>query len=261
MQTIGEKLEEARKSRGIKIREAAQATKIREDFLIGFESNSIDLISLPYIYVRSFMKNYCDYLKLDRDKMLLEFDAMHANTSKPQSREAYAKPDATDYLEKDTLPDLEEQKPRSSSRKKLRKLSLDSALSYKIPLIVVGFVILVGLGYLLIRAISPGESSGEAGAAGAFSGDDSAAHHVAAGSDNLKKEAFKLIATGDVFVTITQLLGNKRLYSGSLAKGEEVSLSKSGQVRIIFDEGKNLMIEKDGERTGIDRGGNGRLAL
>ena len=33
MQTIGERLEEARKKRGLSLREAAEATKIRGDYL------------------------------------------------------------------------------------------------------------------------------------------------------------------------------------------------------------------------------------
>ena len=49
MQTIGERLEDARKRKGISIREAAEATKIRGDYLQRFESNQFDL-SLADIY-------------------------------------------------------------------------------------------------------------------------------------------------------------------------------------------------------------------
>jgi len=51
MQTIGERLEEARKRKGISIREASEATKIRSEYLHKFESNSLD-INLPEIYIR-----------------------------------------------------------------------------------------------------------------------------------------------------------------------------------------------------------------
>ena len=51
MQTIGERLEEARKRKGISIREAAEATKIRGDYLQKFESNQFDL-NLAEIYVQ-----------------------------------------------------------------------------------------------------------------------------------------------------------------------------------------------------------------
>ena len=57
MQTIGERLEEARKRKGVSIREAADATKIRGDYLQKFESNQFD-IGLTEIYVRGFLRNY-----------------------------------------------------------------------------------------------------------------------------------------------------------------------------------------------------------
>ena len=43
MQTIGERLEDARKKKGISIREAADATKIRGDYLQKFEGNHFDI--------------------------------------------------------------------------------------------------------------------------------------------------------------------------------------------------------------------------
>ena len=42
MQSIGERLEEARKRKGISLREAAEATKIRSDFLGYIEQNKMD---------------------------------------------------------------------------------------------------------------------------------------------------------------------------------------------------------------------------
>ena len=53
MQSIGERLEEARKKKGISIREAADATKIRGDFLDCFEKDKFD-IGIPDIYVSGF---------------------------------------------------------------------------------------------------------------------------------------------------------------------------------------------------------------
>lgn len=71
---IGERLEEARKRKGVSIREAAEATKIRGDFLLAMEDNSFD-ISLPQIYIRGFLKNYARFLKLDPVKILTDYDA------------------------------------------------------------------------------------------------------------------------------------------------------------------------------------------
>ncbi|MCU0792473.1 MAG: helix-turn-helix domain-containing protein [Opitutaceae bacterium] len=75
MQTIGDRLEEARKRKGISIREAAEATKIRGDYLHKFESSQFD-IKLPEIYVRGFLRIYANYLKLPGDKIVNDYLAL-----------------------------------------------------------------------------------------------------------------------------------------------------------------------------------------
>ena len=75
MQTIGERLEEARKRKGISIREAAEATKVRGDYLHKYESNQFD-IKLPEIYVRGFLRIYANYLKLPADKIVADYLAL-----------------------------------------------------------------------------------------------------------------------------------------------------------------------------------------
>jgi cytoskeleton protein RodZ len=75
MQTIGERLEEARKRKGVSIREASEATKIRGEYLHKFESNQFDL-RLPEIYVRGFLKTYASFLKLPSDKLVADYKAL-----------------------------------------------------------------------------------------------------------------------------------------------------------------------------------------
>ncbi len=75
MQTIGERLEEARKRKGISIREAAEATKIRGDYLHKFESNQFD-IKLPDIYIRGFLRIYASFLKLPPEKINADYLAL-----------------------------------------------------------------------------------------------------------------------------------------------------------------------------------------
>ena len=81
MQSIGERLEEARKRKGISLREAAEATKIRSDFLGYIEQNKMDF-SLPEIYKRGFLKNYARYLKLDYDKIMTDYNAQELSKSR-----------------------------------------------------------------------------------------------------------------------------------------------------------------------------------
>lgn len=81
MQTIGERLEEARKRKGVSIREASESTKIRGEYLHKFESNQFDL-RLPEIYIRGFLKTYASFLKLPADKMVADYKALGLSEAK-----------------------------------------------------------------------------------------------------------------------------------------------------------------------------------
>ncbi|TAG33088.1 MAG: XRE family transcriptional regulator [Verrucomicrobia bacterium] len=86
MQTIGERLEEARKRKGISIREAAEATKVRGDYLHKFESNQFD-IKLPEIYVKGFLRIYGNFLKLPAEKLVSDYLALGLGEGgRPQGR-------------------------------------------------------------------------------------------------------------------------------------------------------------------------------
>jgi transcriptional regulator with XRE-family HTH domain len=93
MQTIGERLEEARKRKGISIREAAEATKIRGDYLQKFESNQFDL-NLAEIYVRGFLRSYAQFLKLPAEKLVNDLNGLGLDARpKTPSREMYGRMD------------------------------------------------------------------------------------------------------------------------------------------------------------------------
>ena len=94
MQTIGERLEEARKKKGISIREAAEATKIRGEFLQNFEGNHFD-IGLTEIYTRGFLRTYSNYLQLPADRILNDYAALGRGDAKPRqpAREVYGRMD------------------------------------------------------------------------------------------------------------------------------------------------------------------------
>ena len=96
MQSIGERLEEARKKKGISIREAAEATKIRGDYLSQFENNRFD-INLTEIYVRGFLRSYANYLKLSGDKILNDYASLGRGDARPRqpSREIYGRMDVS----------------------------------------------------------------------------------------------------------------------------------------------------------------------
>ena len=93
MQNIGEKIEEARKRKGISIREASEATKIRSDFLSNIEKNIYEY-DLPEIYKKGFIKNYARYLKLDPDQILSQYQEQlieHSLNKKKGNSELFGK--------------------------------------------------------------------------------------------------------------------------------------------------------------------------
>jgi len=97
MQTIGERLEDARKRKGISIREAAEATKIRGDYLQRFEGNQFDL-GLAEIYVKGFLRSYSHFLNLPADRIINDFNALglgSAGRARTPSREVYGRMDLT----------------------------------------------------------------------------------------------------------------------------------------------------------------------
>jgi len=94
MQTIGERLEDARKKKGISIREAADLTKIRGEYLQKFEGNQFDL-GLSEIYVRGFLRNYAHFLHVPAERLLNDYGALARKDGRPRgpSREVYGRMD------------------------------------------------------------------------------------------------------------------------------------------------------------------------
>ena len=70
---VGQKLEEARKSKGVSLREVSESTKIRGDYLSAIESGNY-AISLPEVYLRGFVRLYSKFLGLDQDAMVSELN-------------------------------------------------------------------------------------------------------------------------------------------------------------------------------------------
>ena len=75
MQTLGERLQEARQRLGVTLREAAEFTKIRTDYLQSMEANQFESIPLADVYKRGFVKVYAKYLRLDDEKAGADEDA------------------------------------------------------------------------------------------------------------------------------------------------------------------------------------------
>src|SRR3954464_659740 len=152
MQTIGERLEEARKRKGVSIREAAETTKIRGDYLQKFEANSFD-VDLPPLYVRGFLRSYARYLELDPDRLVGDFDALDGREAKParrENREVYGRVDFSEPARNSDTGEAPVPTGRSAQ---------DQAVLLKFGLLGGGALLVVVVLILLVRVLFGGSSA------------------------------------------------------------------------------------------------------
>jgi cytoskeleton protein RodZ len=270
MQTIGERLEEARKRKGISLREAAEATKIRGDYLLKFESNQYDL-NLPEIYVRGFLRTYANFLKLSVDKITADFAALGhgAARSSPRmpSREIYGRMDlsvssgppaaATDAQ---SAPATAEPAPEAPPpphrmpqpfRNTMPNPGVPLDVILKISLIAIAIIaaaFLIAWGtkevFFSAKKSAPAVTTGEMVAA-----------------QPLPDQTVTLVAVGPLDVQVKQELDGKIIYRGTLAAGERVSIVKRGAIFITYTAGKNLQIEINGRVYGMPTTGYDRARI
>ena len=289
MQSIGQRLEEARNRKGISLREAAEATKIRSDFLGYFEQDKFDY-DLPEIYRRGFLKNYARYLQLDPEKIITDYDAQELGKARAGSKggaELFGQIEIKGAAEKEQAetqddgessrfghiarPQRSEAEPADDAQD---EVGSEKTFYLKIALVFVGTLALVFVVFGLITAILSSDSgdnpalqpplndSGTATAplaptAGATQGTGSNSSNPA----NFSEDQITLIASGTVYVLVRQKEDNVVLYKDTMAAGETVQLGKSGPVDILFTAGENIVIEHSGERLRPSSSGTAKISI
>jgi len=81
--TIGQKLEAARREKGVTVSEAGQATKILSKFIEAMEADDFGALSAP-VYAKGFIRMYAQYLGLDAAPLVDEYVSQLSPRSKPQ---------------------------------------------------------------------------------------------------------------------------------------------------------------------------------
>ncbi len=252
MQTIGERLEDARKRKGISIREAAEATKIRGDYLQKFEGNQFD-IDLAGIYMRGFLRNYALFLKLPPDRIIDDFDALGRADTRPHapSREVYGRMDlsiasAEDRAEHTAVAGTDSApRPNSPLRghNNLPKAPpIDPALVFKggIALAAILALVLIIWG---IKSIMGGSSAGSA---------DSRSPAAVA-----SEYSFTIIALDTVRVSVTAVNSGKVLLpETNLDAGQRRTVPFPGPVIVSADVGANVQFDAGGRLLAIPAGYN-----
>lgn len=278
---IGEKLEEARKRKGISIREAADATKIRGEYLMSMENNSMD-INLPLIYIRGFLKNYARFLNLDEKKILTDFDARQLGRSNfSAERETLGRMEVPPVLDEEEELEAEGDEPeadepkagfqakhspfdeskkpprglinRATSRKQLDRISENKDLYIKAGLLVGGTISLIVILVLLIRVIAGGGETTDEVAT-----DTARETRTEAPA---RYEPIILRATDTVTVIVEQTTDRQRLYSGTLEAGQPLPLEREGPVSIRFTNGSALTIERGDDVFRPNQSGVGRTVI
>ena len=247
MQTIGEKLEEARKRKGISIREAAETTKIRGDYLQKFEANSFD-IDLPPLYIRGFLRSYARYLDLDPDRYVNDYNALLASEGKPvrrESREVFGRVDFGDAARA-----ADGAEAASSGRS-----AQEQALMWKFGLLAGGAVIVIVIIILLINVLfsrSPAKTA------------QAVPPPATTTVQAEPAQTLTLTATDATRVKVVQDLDGAVLFNAALARGESKTIKKQGGLRVTVEDRTKIRIEVNGKSYDIPplEGGNfGRFLL
>lgn len=268
MQSIGERLEEARKRKGISIREAAEATKIRGDYLHKYESNQFD-IKLPEIYVRGFLRTYANYLKLPADKIINDYNALGLGESKQArglNREVYGRMDISVGSAK---PDKEEKEPATAEPAHPEEPTAPRNPATFIPratgnapldrdlLIKIGALIAAAVIVVLIAVWALFGRSGNRHDTAANSNPPPLANPS---SDIIwvkpqpGERMFVVTANAASSVTITNRTTGATLYSGTIPAGESRAVPHRNTINLRTDTPQNITITVDGRNFAFKDG-------
>lgn len=246
MQTIGERLEDARKGKGLSIREAAEATKIRGDYLQKFEANTFDL-DLPPLYVRGFLRAYARFLELDTERFIAEFDsqiASEGHAPRRESREVYGR------VEFGASSD-------EAAKAAANGGQINHALLIKYGVIGGGALVLLIIILVLVnvftshppaKPVSPPQTQAQNTTPPTTQPPDSA-------------QTLTFTATETTRIKVVQDADKRLLFDGALTRGETKSFRKTGKLLITVEKGSNLRMEVNGRSYTMPIDGYGRFAL
>lgn len=263
MQTIGERLEEARKKKGISIREAAEATKIRGDYLQKFESNHFD-IGLTEIYTRGFLRNYASFLKLPAERILNDYAALGRGELRPRqpSREIYGRMDisvstAGESSERAAPPeegaaDAEAARPKQRTSGRIGSSlpptpAIDPAVVFRYVKYVGAAAVLVII-VLVIRSFLSGPSTPTVPANNLppVATQPAVSKPVTSGTTTITALDFVRV---QVWVQNSDnTAGPELLAPTNLTRGQTASFAKSGPVYIFASQQENIRIDFAGRQ-------------
>ncbi|MBX3738121.1 MAG: DUF4115 domain-containing protein [Candidatus Didemnitutus sp.] len=248
MQTLGERLEEARKRKGLSIREAAEATKIRGDYLQKFEANSFDF-DLPPLYIRGFLRTYAKYLEFDPARVVSEFDTMMADQGRAPRRET-----RENYGRVELGGEGSEPAPRASGGGN----GLDPVM-LKYALFGGGALVLVVVVVLLINVLSsrtePRQTAAKQTATETAATQPSSPPVGAEGAAGAQTLTF--VGLDNTRLKIVRDADQSIVFDGTINRGETRSFRKTGVLRITVEDRTKLRMEVNGRAMDLPQFANG----
>lgn len=249
MQNIGERFEEARKRKGISLREASEATKIRSDFLQHMEQNQLDF-ELPEIYKRGFVKLYASYLKLDTNSILADYSTQILSHSKKTKRaggsELFGSMDMSNSSVDANKPSLgtisTTPKTEKTDEETSQDASSDTAFYIKVGMVAVSVIAFLIIIIGLIIAVLNSENDSDVAIADSLASSTGSENPLDESTTSVSSETMSLIASGNVYVLVKQRNDGKKLVVKTLSSGETLEFSKEGPVDVFFTAGENLVI-------------------
>lgn len=298
---IGERLEEARKRKSVTIREAAEATKIRGDYLISMEDNSFD-IPLPQIYIRGFLKTYARFLKMDPDKILTDYDA-HLLGRNPTASSSIMSEETLGHVELKPTKEDEDLEPESHSGETVvvteapEEEGPDPELHFNLDRekpdaptsppptldrtstkqdqeswnenktlymkigVVFAGILLVSVILIVLIQLLTGDEKPEINPDLAASSQSTEAEPAEAEPAQPQNQTIVITASDNVTLIVEQTMDRKRLFSGSLNAGESIPLDREGPVSIRFTNGSAITIRKGDQTVSPGQAGVGRTVV
>lgn len=234
---------EARKRKGITLREASDALKIRIDFLRNFENNRFDF-DLPEVYMHGFLKLYAKYLKLDFKKITTDYKTLkegHNRLFKKESKEVYGRislPKSPFIQEgsSSSAHDTEEHYIEGSQSKEAKPELWKKGILFGSGISVLGIIFIVVA--MFMRSDKPASNIPTPTA--------TTQSMVAQTTTPVDHNTVILSSDKEIQVIVRQEMDKKRLFSGNIKPGTPKTISKTGPVKIHFSDGSSLIIEKPG---------------
>lgn len=219
MQTIGERLLEARQRRGVSIREAAESTKVRGDYLAAMENNQFDSIQLADVYRRGFLKIYAKFLRLDAERAVNDYNALLAARNPGVARTRRG----TDH----ELPrSIEPREPEGLDEFSSGAIEVAERPDNRRRIVLLGLASLAALilGFVLIRA---------------FSSDSTKEETQPRAATTEKKEGEIAVFESEKAVTVSLTRDGETVpfVSKTVRPGERVTLNATGRV-VLRSTGK-----------------------